>query len=149
MQIGSAIMKTTERMSVVLADTYALYLKTQNYHWHMRGKEFYALHLLLEKQYKELAEAIDTIAERIVISGAHAPAGFKTLSALTHIKDGHALYSADEMLKDLVSDHEHLVEELYKALKQADADGDEGNGALISERIAAHQKMRWMLSASI
>lgn len=142
-------MKTTELMSVVLADTYALYLKTQNYHWHVRGKQFYALHILLEKQYRELAEAVDTIAERIVISGAHAPAGFKTLSTLTHIKDGHALYTADEMLKDLVADHQHLIEELNKTLKQASSEGDEGNVAMLSERIMAHQKMCWMLSASL
>lgn len=142
-------MKTTELMSVVLADTYALYLKTQNYHWHVRGKQFYALHILLEKQYKELAEAVDTIAERIVISGAHAPAGFKTLSTLTHIKDGHALYTADEMLNDLVADHQHVIEELNKAFKQASTEGDEGNVAVLSERIVAHQKMCWMLSASV
>lgn len=142
-------MKTTELMSVVLADTYALYLKTQNYHWHVRGKQFYALHILLEKQYKELAEAVDTIAERIVISGAHAPAGFKTLSTLTHIKDGHALYTAEEMLNDLVVDHQHVIEELNKAFKQASSEGDEGNVAVLSERIVAHQKMCWMLSASV
>lgn len=141
-------MKTTELMSVVLADTYALYLKTQNYHWHVRGKQFYALHILLETQYKALAEAVDTIAERIVISGAHAPAGFKTLSTLTHIKDGHALYTAEEMLKDLVADHQHIIEELNKTFKQAGAEGDEGNVAMLSERIMAHQKMCWMLSAS-
>lgn len=142
-------MKTTELMSVVLADTYALYLKTQNYHWHVRGKQFYVLHILLEKQYKELAEAVDSIAERIVISGAHAPAGFKTLSTLTHIKDGHALYTAEEMLNDLVVDHQHVIEELNKVFKQASSEGDEGNVAVLSERIVAHQKMCWMLSASV
>lgn len=142
-------MKIAELMSVVLADTYAVYLKTQNYHWHVRGNGFYALHLLLEKQYKELAEALDTIAERIVITGAHAPAGFKTLSALTHIKDGHALYTPEEMLNDLLNDHQHVLEELNKTLKLASQEDDEGTVAAMSERITAHQKMRWMLSASL
>ena len=49
-------------LAVLLADTYALYLKTQNYHWHVKGTQFKSLHELFERQYMELAAAVDEIA---------------------------------------------------------------------------------------
>ena len=51
-----------EALNVVLADTYALYLKTQNYHWNVESPNFLALHLMFETQYTELATAVDDIA---------------------------------------------------------------------------------------
>ena len=58
-------MTVIEALEKILADSYALYLKTQNYHWNVTGAEFTSLHLLFESQYTELAEAIDEIAEKI------------------------------------------------------------------------------------
>jgi len=54
-----------EKTSVILAGTYALYLKTQYYHWNVVGAEFYNLHKMFEEQYEELRDAVDDIAERI------------------------------------------------------------------------------------
>lgn len=75
-----------ERMATgvkqLLADTYALYLKAQGFHWNVVGPNFIALHELFEQQYTELQEAIDTIAERIRILGAFAPATFSELRQL-------------------------------------------------------------------
>jgi len=79
------VIKTLE---VILADTYALYLKTQNYHWHVKGPQFKSLHELFEMQYRELAEAVDQLAERLLIMGHHAPATFTALNTLKTIKDG-------------------------------------------------------------
>ncbi len=53
------------KLSILMADTYTLYLKTQNYHWHVTGPLFKSLHELFENQYQELAEAVDLVAERI------------------------------------------------------------------------------------
>ena len=52
----------SEGLARLLADTYTLYLKTQNFHWNIRGQEFYSLHLLFEKQYQDMAEAVDEVA---------------------------------------------------------------------------------------
>ncbi|RUR08618.1 Dps family protein [Legionella sp. km772] len=137
-----------KRLEVTLADTYALYLKTQNYHWHVRGPQFKSLHELFEMQYKELAEAVDQVAERLLMMGHKAPATFSELNQLKTIKDGDSSNSANQMLSELAEDHSVLVRDLNQAIKMAQDNNDEGTINLLSERIAAHQKAHWMLAAS-
>lgn len=137
-----------KKLEVVLADTYALYLKTQNYHWHVKGPQFKSLHELFEMQYQELAEAVDGIAERILIMGHKAPATFTALNQLKTIKDGDSNLNANDMVNELAKDHGILVKDLNAVVKIAQEEADEGTVALISERIAAHEKSRWMLTAS-
>nr|WP_238584796.1 DNA starvation/stationary phase protection protein [Fluoribacter dumoffii] len=137
-----------KKLEVILADTYALYLKTQNYHWHVKGVQFKSLHELFEMQYRALAEAIDQIAERILIMGHKAPATFTALNQLKTIKDGDSSIDANKMVSELAQDNGVLVKDLNAAIKLAQEDGDEGTVALLSERIAAHEKARWMLNAS-
>ena len=76
-----------EKLSQYLASTYSLYLKTQNFHWNVTGSEFLALHSFFEKQYDELAEAIDLIAEQIRTFGVFTPGSFTEFSKLSKIKD--------------------------------------------------------------
>lgn len=138
----------TKTLSIILADTYALYLKTQNYHWHVKGPQFRGLHKLFESQYKELAEAVDTIAERILILGHKAPATFKEYESLKRIKDGNSSLKANAMVTELAADHSILVKDINKALELAQEIKDEGTVTILGERIAEHEKARWMLTAS-
>ena len=64
-------------LSSILADSYTLYLMTQNFHWNVTGPRFHQLHTMFEEQYQELAEAVDDIAERIRAIGHRAPGSFK------------------------------------------------------------------------
>jgi len=136
------------KLSVLVADTYALYLKTQNYHWHVRGVQFKALHELFEQQYKELAEAVDQIAERLLMNGDRAPATFKEFEALKRVKDGEYGISANEMVTQLACDHDTLIKDLNQALVLAQENREEGTATLLGDRLAAHEKARWMLDAS-
>lgn len=136
------------KLSITLADTYVLYLKTQNYHWHVRGIQFKGLHQLFEEQYQELAQAIDTIAERILATGHRAPATFKEFEALKRIKDGVSTKNANQMVAELADDHSTLIIDLNDSLKLAQENNDEGTATLLSDRIVAHEKARWMLNAS-
>lgn len=136
------------KLSILLADTYALYLKTQNYHWHVKGAQFKALHGLFEMQYTELAQAVDDIAERILIIGGKAPATFKEFEQLKRIKDGDSSSSANQMVTELADDHGTLVKDLNQSIKLAQEHHDEGTVTLLGERIAAHEKARWMLNSS-
>lgn len=138
----------TQKMAIILADTYALYLKTQNYHWHVKGPNFKTLHELFEGQYLELAQAVDDIAERILTLGHPAPATFKEFLELKKIKDGDSSITADEMVKELAQDHTQILEDLNKAIVLAQEHNDEGSVALLSDRIGHHEKIRWMLGAS-
>ena len=142
-------MKTVDILKQALADTYALYLKTQNYHWNITGPNFKPLHLMLEEQYTELADAVDTIAERIRALGEKAPASFSKYAALTKIKEGNENASAEEMLADLLESHEQVVKVLKQVDVAADKHTDAGTTSMIDARIEAHQKTMWMLRASL
>ncbi|KTD21857.1 Dps family protein [Legionella londiniensis] len=136
------------KLSVILADTYALYLKTQNYHWHVKGPQFRSLHGLFESQYLALAEAVDEVAERILIKGHKAPATFKEFERLKTIKDGNSDISANDMVVELAQDHGALLKDLNIAMNMAQEKNDEGTVNLLANRIEAHEKARWMLAAS-
>lgn len=138
-------MSVEKSLKVILANTYALYLKTQNYHWHVKGIHFKSLHELFEEHYTELAQAIDEIAERLVILGFNAPATFKDLDGLKTITDGEATNDAMTMLADLSDSHQTLVNDINALLAD---DVDEGTVALLGERISVHEKALWMLNAS-
>lgn len=137
-----------KKLSIIMADTYALYLKTQNYHWHVTGPQFKALHELFEMQYQQLAEAADQVAERIRILGHKAPATFKEFEQLKRIKDGDSGLDANQMVTELANDHDTLVKDLNQAMALAQENNDEGTSNLISNRIEEHEKSRWMLNAS-
>ena len=136
------------KLSIILADTYTLYLKTQNYHWHVKGPQFKSMHDLFEMQYRELAEAVDAIAERMLMLGHKAPATFKEFEQLKTIKEGNSDLNANQMVNELSQDHVSLVKDLNQAMVLAQKNNDEGSVSLLSERIAAHEKVHWMLKAS-
>ena len=136
------------KLSIIMADTYALYLKTQNYHWHVKGPHFKTLHELFEAQYRELAEAVDAVAERMLMMGHKAPATFKEFERLKTIKDGDSGLTSNQMVSELATDNSTLVKDLNKAMFLAQNANDEGTVNLLSERVAVHQKAHWMLSAS-
>lgn len=136
------------KLSVLMADTYSLYLKTQNYHWHVRGPQFKELHQLFDEQYHELADAADQIAERILTLGYKAPATFKEFEKLKRVKDGDSSLNANAMLAELAHDHDTLVKDLNQAIALVHKNNDEGTANLLADRIEAHEKARWMLNAS-
>lgn len=137
-----------KKLKILLADTYALYLKTQNYHWHVKGPHFKTLHELFETQYLELAQAVDDIAERLLILGHHAPATFKAFDTLKTIKDGDSNVSANQMVSELAQDHDTLVNDLNQVMSIAQKLNDEGTVNLLANLISTHEKARWILNAS-
>ncbi len=138
-----------DKLADIMADTYTLYLKTQNYHWHVTGPQFKALHELFEMQYQELAEAVDLIAERIRSLGSKTPASFAEFIKLKKINEGTSTLNAQQMVTELAADNDTLVNDLNAALKLAQEHHDEGTATILGDRIAAHQKARWMLKSSL
>lgn len=139
-----------ENLNKVLADSYALYLKTQNYHWNVKGPSFHSLHLLFEGQYQDLAIAIDEIAELIRTLGEKAPGTWKEYEALTIIKDGDSSLDATQMVKDLARDQDEIVNNsIQKAFDAASELGDDVVVDAMVGRMTIHRKNKWMLSSSI
>lgn len=138
-----------DNLRIVLADSYSLFLKTQNYHWNVTGPNFQALHTMFETQYSDLFEAIDLIAERIRALGEKAPGSYVSFAKLTSIIDGNVNNNASSMVQELAQDQDTIVHALNKTLKSAQAIGDEATADIMISRIEVHQKNAWMLNSSL
>src|SRR4051812_23919077 len=101
--------KIADGLSRVMADTYTLYLKTHNYHWNVTGPMFQTLHLMFEEEYKELALAVDLVAERIRALGFPAPGTYKQFTNLTSVDEEEGVPAAEQMIADLVRGHERVA----------------------------------------
>lgn len=133
----------------LLADSYLLYLKTQNYHWNVTGKMFRALHELFEEQYLEQAKAIDVIAERIRALGEFAPGSFASFSRMTSIKEENAIPTDEQMIHNLVQGNEAVVTTAREIVALADECEDDVTSDLMIERMQVHEKNAWMLRSMI
>lgn len=142
--------ETAKGLSTLLADTYTLYLKTHKYHWNVTGPMFQTLHTMFETHYTDLAEAVDEIAERIRVLGVKAPGSYKEFSELGNVKEDSSVdISAEEMIKNLLADHEQVTRTAKEILPRLEGANDEGTNALLSARIEYHEKTAWMLNALI
>ena len=136
-------------VSGILADTYILYMKTQNFHWNVTGPLFFQLHTLFEKQYNELAEAVDELAERIRALGEPAPAAYTVYMKLSSLQEELGVPSSELMVAQLLEDHETIVRHLRESFDVIDQAGDEATADLFTQRLAYHEKTAWMLRAMI
>ncbi len=141
--------KVATALTHVLADSYTLYLKTQNYHWNVEGERFNSLHAMFEEQYTELREAIDEIAERIRAIGAKAPGSYKEYQALSDMEDGNSSFSANDMVADLHDSHLMLAKSIQKAIDAADDADDDVSEDMMIARMTVHEKTMWMLRSSL
>lgn len=133
----------------LLADTYALYLKTHNYHWNVTGPMFNTLHTMFEAQYDELALAVDEVAERIRTLGAYAPGSFSEFSALTDIAEAVPGTKAEQMIVELADDQIKVSDAAAALAQAAGQAGDDVSTDLGIRRQEVHQKNAWMLRAHL
>ncbi len=138
-----------KELNKLLADTYLLYLKTQNYHWNVTGNMFQSLHQLFENQYIEQAKAIDLIAERIRALGEFAPGSFVAFSKLSSIKEETTVPSATEMIHNLVHANETVLSCAKNIISLSDSCDDDVTADLMIERMQVHEKNAWMLRSLI
>ncbi len=138
-----------DELKKVLADSYALYLKTQNYHWNVTGPHFKPLHLMFEEQYNDLALAVDSVAERIRALGEKAPGTWSAYSKVTSIKEGNENAKSEQMVRELAEDQEKIIDTLKHTLAVAQKADDEVTIDLMIERMGVHEKAAWMLRSSI
>ena len=133
-------------LSRLLADTYAVYLKTHGYHWNVRGPYFASLHGLFMEQYTEEWTALDEIAERIRALGEFAP---QTFGNLTAIRDGNPESDWEAMVEELKRDNETVCRTAREIFPAAEKAGDQATLDLITQRFQAHEKHAWMLRSTL
>ena len=98
-----------EQMKVVLADTFAFYLKSHYFHWNVEGADFPQYHEFLENLYTEVYGSVDKIAEEIRALGEYAPGSFTRFKELSTIKDNTGTPSAAEMFNELLADNQSVL----------------------------------------
>ncbi len=141
--------KIAQGLARVLADTYALYLKTHGYHWNVTGPHFAGLHTMFEEQYRELWTATDEIAERIRALGVYAPGSGAEFASLTSIKEAQGVPKANDMVADLATGHEQVARTAREAFPVAEEANDQPTMDLLTERMTASEKAAWMLRAQV
>lgn len=137
--------QVAQHLGLLLADCYILYTKTQNFHWNLIDPRFYSIHVFLQKQYEELAEGIDELAERIRMLGEIAPGSLKQFLEMTSLSESDGILSGKAMISELLKDHESITRFLRERIRLISELADEGTADLLIKRIAFHEKSAWML----
>jgi starvation-inducible DNA-binding protein len=141
--------QVAQNLGLLLADMYVLYTKTQNYHWNVVDARFYSIHIFLEKQYEDLAEAIDEVAERIRMLGERSPGTLRQFLEMTSLKEAENEKAGNEMLQDLKKDHEKMIGFLRTRIPLTAEAGDEGTADLFIQQLRFHEKSAWMLRSHL
>jgi starvation-inducible DNA-binding protein len=132
-------------MKKLLADTFALYLKSQNYHWNVEGSDFAQYHDFFGDLYEEVYSAVDPTAEQIRTLDTYAPGSLSRFSELTDIEDEMMTPDAREMCRRLLVDNQKVLTTLNMTFKIANNFDKQGIADFIAARIDAHEKHAWML----
>jgi starvation-inducible DNA-binding protein len=137
-------------MNALLADTFALYLKTKNFHWHMSGKHFRDYHLLLDEHATQIFAITDAIAERVRKVGGTTIRSVGHIARLQRIHDNDQEFvGPTEMLKELHADNKSLVESLRSAHEVASKARDYATTSLIEVWIDEAERRAWFLFEAI
>lgn len=148
---GANSKKVADALNQVLADEFILYTKTLKFHWNIEGRDFHALHLFLEEQYNQLQKIIDDVAERIRKVGHFAMGSMKEFLSKASLKEHSSDAAVSEsMLAELVADHDALVRKTRTLIDDFDEKyEDKGSSDFITGIMKSHEKMAWMLRASV
>jgi starvation-inducible DNA-binding protein len=133
-------------MNAILADVFALYLKTKNFHWHMSGPHFRDYHLLLDEQSDQIYAMTDPIAERIRKVGGNTLRSIGHIARLQRVKDNDADYVEPlDMLGELREDNMSLAGRLREVHGVCDEHGDIATASLIEVWIDETERRTWFL----
>ena len=137
-------------MNLILADVFALYLKTKNFHWHMTGPHFRDYHLLLDEQADQLYAMTDVIAERCRKLGAPTLRSIGQISRMQRVLDNDADFvEPSDMLAELREDNSTLAARMREAHNVCDEHRDVATASLIEVWIDETERRAWFLHATL
>lgn len=135
-----------DALNIALADCYALYLKTKNFHWHVSGPHFRDYHLMLDDQATQILGVTDAIAERVRKTGNTTLRSIGDIARRQQISDNDKDFvSPQEMLAELRADNQKLVEALRDARERAEAANDTATSSLADDWIDQAEERAWFL----
>jgi starvation-inducible DNA-binding protein len=133
-------------LASILADEIILQVKTRKFHWNVDGESFMELHLLFQNQIVSLEEMIDQVAERIGKLGGKTIGTLKEFLAITRLKESPDKYPAQkDMMQELLADHETVIVEVRKVLKECEKNKDAGTLDFLTGIIQKHETIAWVL----
>jgi len=142
----NALGNVADVLNAVLADSFALFLKTKNFHWHVSGPHFRDYHLMLDDQAAQILGTTDEIAERIRKTGNATLRSIGDIARRQRIKDNDAEFvSAEDMLKELRQDNLALVQSLHQAKQIVDDAGDNATSGVLDNWTDLAEERAWFL----
>ncbi len=143
---SNAVRDVSTALNGLLADTFALYVKTKNFHWHVSGPHFRDYHLLLDEQAEGLEKSVDILAERVRKVGGTTIRSIGHIARLQRVEDNDKDYvSALDMLRELMDDNKAQIEHMREAHKLADDHEDVATASLLEVFIDEAEKRCWFL----
>ncbi|MDH2346318.1 DNA starvation/stationary phase protection protein [Bradyrhizobium sp. SSUT18] len=143
---SQAVNKVSEALNVLLADAFALYLKTKNFHWHISGRHFRDYHLLLDEQSDQIFATTDQLAERVRKIGGATLKSIGQVAKLQTIKDNNEDYVPPrQMLRELMQDNKHVTAAMRKAHEVCDEAGDVASASILEIFIDETERRTWFL----
>ena len=143
---GNAVPEIAEALNGCLADAFALYLKTKNFHWHVSGPHFRDYHLLFDEQAAEVYATTDELAERVRKLGARTIHSIGEIAKRQSIKDSDKDFVAPaDMLKELMEDNKTVIRNMRKAHEVADRHDDVATASILENFIDQAEKRNWFL----
>jgi len=138
--------KISASLNTLLADAFALYLKTKNFHWHVSGRHFHDYHLMLDEQSDAIFATTDQLAERVRKLGGATLKSIGQVAKHQTIKDNNEDYVPPrEMLRELMEDNKHMAAAMRKAHKLCDNHEDAGTSSLLEQFIDETERRTWFL----
>ena len=142
----AAVDKISASLNTLLADAFALYVKTKNFHWHVSGRHFHDYHLMLDEQSDAIFATTDQLAERVRKLGGLTLRSIGDIGRLQTIKDNNEDYVPPrEMLRELMEDNKQMAAAMRKARKLADDFEDSGTTSLLEQFIDETERRTWFL----
>jgi len=143
---GNATPEIAAALNGCLADAFALYMKTKNFHWHVSGPNFRDYHLLFEEQAAEIYATTDELAERVRKIGGKTLHSISEISKLQTIKDNNKEFvGANDMLKELMADTKIVIKAMRAAHEVADKHDDIATASILENFVDAAEKRHWFL----
>ncbi|WP_316160669.1 DNA starvation/stationary phase protection protein [Bradyrhizobium sp. SZCCHNRI20481] len=141
-----AVNKISTALNTLLADAFALYLKTKNFHWHVSGRHFHDYHEMLDEQSDAIFATTDQLAERVRKLGGTTLKSISQISKLQTIKDNNEEYVPPrEMLRELMEDNKHIAAAMRKAHGLCDDNDDPATAGLLETFIDETERRTWFL----
>ena len=143
---SDGVTKVSKALNGLLADAFALYLKTKNFHWHVSGRHFRDYHLMLDEQSEQIFATTDLLAERVRKIGGTTIRSIGGIAKLQTIKDNDESYVPPrEMLRELMNDNKLVVAAMRKAHDVCDEANDVASASLLENFIDETERRTWFL----